>query len=125
MVDVMNFCLWCDVPCGGEKLCRECKAVNEHPPFHCHAGLGHLPTLGDECASCAFERERKERVAAQNAPAIESLRKILRAHVLEVRASKPWPGCEFGKVIVGNSILGALADLGCDKKDELRRATEA
>ena len=71
-----------------------------------------------------MERARVERVAVQNAPAIYSLRKILRDHVRKMKDGEPWPGCEFGKAIVGNSILGALADLGCDKKEELRLACE-
>ena len=119
----MNLCLWCDVPCGEQKLCSECKAVNDHPPFHCQKGLGHLPTLGDRCAECQIEEERRARVERQNAPAVASLRKILSDHVRDLGV--PWQGCEFGKAHFGNMVLGALADLGCDKKDELRRAIEA
>jgi len=52
---------------------------------------------------------------------IEQLRGILRSHVQDFH--KPWPGMEFGKTIFGNSILGALADYGCDPKEEMKRAT--
>jgi hypothetical protein len=49
----------------------------------------------------------------------EQLRKILTQHVLDF--GKRWPGCDFGKAIVGNSILGAMSDLGMDTIEELTK----
>ena len=54
---------------------------------------------------------------------IHQLRGILADHVKEVFVTrKPWSGMEFGKSAVGNMLLGALEDLGCDRKAELDAA---
>jgi len=53
---------------------------------------------------------------------ISQLRSILKQHVAELHTPR-WPGCEFGKVSIGNAILGALEVLGCARKVELEQAT--
>lgn len=55
-------------------------------------------------------------------PAIPVLREILYAHVRDW--ARPWPGAEFGKTIIGNALLGALQQHGCDPQSELRTAVE-
>lgn len=60
------------------------------------------------------EEERRERVT--------SMRRILRDHVRDLH--KPWFCMEFAKAAVGNMFLAALADLGCDPKEELSMAVE-
>jgi hypothetical protein len=106
-MDAPNACLWCDDPCEGEnKLCPSCKAVNDHPLFHCSNPRHTVPTLGPSCADCDFERAHAARREAINAPIRASLEAILAGHVRDWH--KPWPGCEFGKTIIGNALLAAI-----------------
>lgn len=123
----MNHCLWCDEPTGSDDvLCPECRAVNDHPPFHCTVPGHDVPTLGDHCAQCEMEASAARRQREANAPVIEQLKSILNRHM--EGWYDPWPGAEFGKTIVGNAILGAIRDLGGDafipapgRKDEMSR----
>lgn len=104
-------CLWCDDPTGSDdKLCPDCRAVHDHPPFHCKVPGHNVPTLGPRCAECELVELRAARRAAANAPVIEELKMVLNAHVDAWR--KPWPGAEFGKTLVGNAIVNAIRDLG-------------
>jgi hypothetical protein len=59
-------------------------------------GLGDLPSRQD-AQECARQRS------------LADLRVILDNHVRDF--NKPWPGCEFGKAIVGNAIVGAIREL--------------
>lgn len=104
----MNECLWCDAPTE-EKLCPECRAVNDHPPYHCTVDARHLPTLGDSCAECFYIAEAKARRAVVNAPIIESLRAIKARHVAEW--DRPWPGLEFAKGLLWEMLNRAIDDL--------------
>jgi len=71
----MLLCLWCDDPTGSEdKLCPGCRAVHDHPPFHCTVPGHTIPTLGPCCAECESIRLAEERRAAANAPLIEELK---------------------------------------------------
>jgi len=107
----MLLCLWCDDPTGSEdKLCPGCRAVHDHPPFHCTVPGHTIPTLGPCCAECESIRLAEERRAAANAPLIEELKAILNVHMENWH--KPWPGAEFGKSMVGNMIVNAIRDLG-------------
>jgi hypothetical protein len=103
-------CLWCDTPTvNGDKLCPTCRAANDHPPFHCPKPGHEVPTLGPSCFNCDIEQEARERRDKINAPIIASLEAIRAQHIRDFH--KPWPGCEFGKAIIGMSIDGALAEL--------------
>lgn len=105
-----NGCLWCDALVSGDKLCAACRAVNDHPLFHCTANPRHtVPTLGPSCAACDWERAAEERRRAANAPIIARLEGIRAQLVADWR--KPWPGCEFGKAMVGQMINGAIENL--------------
>lgn len=52
--------------------------------------------------------------------AVTQLREILRQHVRDF--NRAWAGCEHGKAIVENSLLGALASYGYQPEEELRAA---
>ena len=107
----MNKCLWCDAPTS-EKLCAPCRAVNDHPPYYCKADPRHtVPTLGDHCAECALEAEREARRKEQNAPILEALQTIRTQHVAGPGNPWPWPGCEFGKAIIGRALDKAIEEL--------------
>jgi len=105
----MNLCLWCDDLTGSaDVLCPGCRKVNDHPLFHCPI-KGHLPTSGPECAECHHIAQNMAQREALNAPIVASLREIRAVHVREW--NQRWPGCEFGKALVGIMIDGAIADL--------------
>jgi len=105
----MNACLWCDGPTV-EKLCVECRAVNDHPLFYCKVNARHtVPTLGSSCAECDMIAEMKARRAAKNAPIIESLRAIRAQHVQNF--AERWPGLEFAKAMFGMMLDGAIEEL--------------
>ena len=91
-------------------MCPVCRAAHDHPLFHCKANARHLPTHGDACAECAWIAEANARREARDAPIRESLERIRAAHVADW--GKAWPGCEFGKAIVGMALTGAIRDLG-------------
>ena len=61
-------------------------------------GGGPLPSREDACR-------------AADDVALVQLRAIRADLVSEVRGHKPWPGCEFGKTLVGRGIDGAIADV--------------
>ncbi len=105
-------CLWCDAPCEGE-LCPACRAVNDHPLFHCRIG-GHIPTLGTSCAECDCIAAANARRDAVNAPIIESLKAIRAQHLKEWH--RPWPGLEFGKAMFGMMLDKALVSLEGKKR---------
>lgn len=106
----MTACLWCDDPTvDGDKLCPLCRKVNDTPPFVCDKGLGHIPALWDRCAECHRIAESKRLRAEANAPRIAQLEAIRAQLIAEWHW--PWPGIEFGKVILGKSIDGAIAEL--------------
>jgi hypothetical protein len=108
-----NNCAWCDAPTQPSRgLCLACDAVNSHPPTACAVNPNHLHTLGPVCAECDAERQRRERIAAANAPIIAQLEAIRVQHVADF--GRPWPGCDFGKTHVGLMIDGALANLRGD-----------
>jgi hypothetical protein len=111
----MRKCLWCDDPSGDDKLCPPCRAVNDGPVFHCDKPRHDVPTLGTECAACAWEREGKRRREEVNAPIIASLVALLAQLIVEWY--KPWPGAECGKAIIGMSIRNAIEEL---QKGKLR-----
>lgn len=102
-------CLWCDDPTSGHKLCDPCRAVNEHPPFHCHKPEHSVPTLGPSCSWCDEERNREVARAARNAPQIAQLLLIRESLVRDW--NKPWVGMNFAKALMGQSIDAALKDL--------------
>ena len=52
-------------------------------------------------------KEKVRKVERQRA--LSSLRAIRANHISDF--NKPWPGCEHGKVIVGNALNGAIAEL--------------
>jgi len=103
----MSECLWCDAPTD-EKLCRSCRAGNDHPLFHCKVP-GHIPTLGKSCAECDLQAQAIARRAAANAPSLVALRSIREGLIADWH--KPWPGCEHGKAILGMAIDRAIKDL--------------
>jgi len=104
----MSECLWCDAPTE-EKLCPDCRKVNDHPPYHCTVNPKHLPTLGDSCAECYWIAQAKARREAVNAPIIEALQAIKAQHIKDWH--RPWPGMEFGKAMFGNMLNKAIEDL--------------
>lgn len=56
---------------------------------------------------------------------VVSLRAILRKFLTEDFLShKRWPGMEWGKALFGNSVLGAMEEIGLDRGKELREAIE-
>ena len=65
-------------------------------------GLGALPS----------RREARETARVE---ALKSLRSIRAQHVRDW--NKPWPGAEFAKAIMGQSIDGAIAKLEGEKPD--------
>ena len=102
-------CLWCDDPTEGHKLCEPCRKVNEHPPFHCHKPLHSVPTLGVSCAQCDSEKAREEAHRERNAPQVAQLLQIRAALIRDW--NNPWPGMNFAKGLLGQSIDRALAEL--------------
>ncbi len=106
----MSACLWCDDPVNGDVLCAPCRAVNDHPPYHC-AVPGHtVPTLGPTCAACDLEVERRDRQRAANAPLLAWAMEE-RARFLAEDWRRPWPGMEFCKGIYGMSLDKMIRDL--------------
>lgn len=105
-----NLCAWCDDPSGSDVLCPVCRAAHDHPLFYCPVDPTHLPTSGPSCATCDIEAARRARVARENAPLVAQLQRIRASLVAEW--GRPWPGCEFGKALVGMGIDGALKSLG-------------
>jgi hypothetical protein len=102
----MPDCLWCDVPTGSaDVLCLPCRAINDHPLYHCTVDLRHLPTLGDSCAECDY----RARNVARNAPRIAEMKAIRAQHVADFH--KAWPGMEYGKVLFGRMLDGAIKEL--------------
>jgi hypothetical protein len=102
-------CLWCDDPTvGGDQLCPSCRAINDGPTVWCERHETH--TMGTECVMCVGDDERRRRSAEANAPALASLRAIRASLVAEFYRPR-WPGCEFGKTIIGRSIDAAIAEL--------------
>ena len=104
----MNACLWCDAPTE-ERLCPSCRAVNDHPLFHCAVNTRHTPTLGDHCAECAWIAEAKTRSETINASILDALRSIRARHIAEWH--HPWPGLEFGKAAFGMMVDAAIRDV--------------
>ena len=77
--------------------------------------------LCDECRRSDEARApTEERKDAKRDKIVEQLQKMLLDHIRDFRIE--WPGCEFAKAIVGNSILGALEQWGCNKSEEMHRA---
>lgn len=106
-------CLWCCEPThSSDVLCAECRAVNDHPPFHCTVPGHTVPTLGPRCAECEQIEWTNKRRREANAPRIAELQAILNRHM--EGWYEPWPGCEYAKSWVGNMILSAIRDLGGD-----------
>ncbi len=84
------------------------------PPCH----KASLWTDEDEARACE-EREAARKAALETDPHTISLRQILANFATEMHAR--WRGCEFGKGIIGNSILGAMEAHGLDRHAELER----
>ncbi len=79
-----------------------------------------LPIALRRCDACsAPDVPATPKIPTVN-PAVTSLRAILASHVRDLH--KPWPGCDFGKSVIGNALLGALESYGCDRGAELARA---
>lgn len=108
-------CLWCDGPLGvpaagtNGKLCHLCGEGYRAEPYVCSVE-GHLPTYGEECATCVLEQQRVEQRRIQNAALVSQLL-VLRGQLI-VNWGEQWPGCEFGKGILGCALDGGLRDLG-------------
>lgn len=90
------------------------------PRLRVHDSFEPLPD--GSCALCASEGARRR---AESAEQVEQLRTVLRDHVRGFRDGERWEGCDFGRALVGNMLLGALRDLGQDPAEELRAACEA
>lgn len=59
------------------------------------------------CPGCIYRNKLRQ-------PIIDDLQAILDKHVVEF--CEKWPGMEFGKAIVGNSICDAIRQLGGEPK---------
>lgn len=78
--------------------------------------------LCDECQRSCDEPEQPPAPKPID-PHVESLRRILVQHIRDF--NKPWPNMEFAKSMFGNMVLGALEELGLDRKEEMQRAIRA
>ena len=89
---------------------RECEVIRWEP-----LGSGLTDTLvrfddGSECWLASRELtgmpSRRGAVCAANAETTRALRAILKQHIAAFHEA--WPGCECGKVSIGNAIVAAI-----------------
>lgn len=108
----MKTCAWCDGPMETDNTRNVCRVCLPNPDLRheCVKGLGHLVTLGaDYCAECYWIEEARKQRQEQNAPLMTALQATRSKHAAEL--SVPWPGCEFGKAIIGRALDHAISDL--------------
>ena len=108
----MRICKWCDGAMEQDNQLNVCRACLPNPDLRyvCTVDSSHLPTIGaDYCATCRLGEEQEAARKNRNAPILEKLRAIRAQHVADF--NKPWPGCEFGKTLVGQMIDKAIRDL--------------
>lgn len=73
----------------------------------CKCGCKGYELENGLCPVCNHRNDLRQRAYVQQ---IETLQAILDRHVSEFE--EQWPGCEFGKSLVGNAITEAIRQLG-------------